>query len=173
MIDIFDFIERESNMRMSSEERYIVLDHSLQSADDEGFVNDFIFKRAVFCYAAAVLLEDRREEIASMIAVNPMMAWDALVKDGTMKKLAEDYKQDFEAMFDEYEIIKEAYEGYCNSVRGTFNTFQLFSGDITAKAAEQLAVLKENRGDLEKAVNAAKKWGMPQTDNNVISLLER
>jgi hypothetical protein len=46
----------------------------MDAADDNGFINSFIFERALYCYAAIMLYPEHKEELAELATSNLIAA---------------------------------------------------------------------------------------------------
>lgn len=172
------FFSYEKNKKLNTQERYEIIDFAVQAAEDNGFINSFIFSRALYLFAAIILCEDRKEEIAAMVAENVNAAWDALIEDGTIEDLQEQYKQDLDNLAEEGRIWLEEYTTYLHSARGLLNTLQDFSSDIVKQAAETLQKSADNAG-VTQILEVADNWGMnnslPDSIENIAaeSLIEQ
>ena len=90
MIDLR--IEKERHM--TTQDMYDILDFAMQAAEDNGFINSFIYERALYEFAALILFPDRKDEFSSLIAENVNTAWDTMLEDGILEELVENYEQD-------------------------------------------------------------------------------
>ena len=52
---MIDF-EKEKSLALDAQERYDIIAFAMDAADDDGFINSFIFERALCCFDGAVLL---------------------------------------------------------------------------------------------------------------------
>lgn len=152
-------ITTEKNCKLSCQERYEILDFACQAAEDNGFMNSFVFERAIYCFAAIRLLEDRKDEIAAAVAENLLVAWQGLVEDGTIEDMVANYPDELNLLADEGQVWLSEYEEYVHSARGLLDTIQMFAGDIVSQAAQQLQAAQEN-GEVQQVIEIADKWGM-------------
>ena len=60
----------ETTRKLTSQAIYDIIHFSAQSAEDNGFVNQYVFERALYAYAAIILYPDRKEEIGRMVSNN-------------------------------------------------------------------------------------------------------
>lgn len=149
----------EEDKKLTTQERYDILDFSVQAAEDNGFINTFIFSRAIYLFAAIVLLPERKDEIAGLVAESITTAWDALIADGTIQDLHKNYKQDLDYLADEGQVWIEDFTAYLHSARGLLNTLQDFSGTIVQQAAEALQKNADSAG-VSQVLEIADNWGM-------------
>lgn len=155
-------IEKELSRKLSTQDMYDIISFAVDAAMDNGFVNSFVFGRALYLYAAIVLNQSRKEEISHMVAENINDAWDALIEDGTIEDLANTYSMEMEMLAEQGEIWLKEFTGYAHSARGLLSTIQEFSGDIVASAAEQLKKASQEAG-VTDVLRIADEWGMNNT----------
>lgn len=155
-------LNKEKERKLSTQDIYDIIHFAVQSAEDNGFVNSFIFKHALYEYAAIILFPDRKEEIGAMIAENANDAWDKLLADGTIEKLNDEFSLDMDILADEGEVWIDEYTKYLHSARGLLNTFQMFSGDIVSAAVERFQQASDNE-NVKQILDIADKWGMNNT----------
>lgn len=153
------FFSYERDKKLSTQERYEIIDFAIQASEDNGFINSFIFSRAIYLFAAIVLCEDRKDEISKMVAENINDAWDALIADGTIENLQAEYKNDLDNLAAEGATWLEEYTAYLHSARGLLNTLQDFSSDIVKQAAETLQKSANDAG-VTQILEVADNWGM-------------
>lgn len=152
-------LQQEKNLVLSAQERYEIIDFATQAAEDNGFMNSFIFERALWLYAAIRLCEDRRDELSSMIAADLLTAWQDLVADGTLEDMCAEFANDLDVLAAEAMTWFEEFTAYAHSARGLLGTIQSLSGDIVAEAASQLKHMQTN-GELQQVFNIAREWGL-------------
>ena len=150
---------KEKECRLSTQERYDIIDFAMQAAEDNGFMNSFIFERAIWLFAAIRLCEDRRDEIASMVAADLLEAWSELVADGTIEEMQANFADELEILAAEASVWFDEYTTYAHSARGLLSTIQSLSGDIVANAAKQFQSMQGD-GDFQQVLDIAQNWGM-------------
>lgn len=152
-------IEAEKNRTLSTQDVYDILDFSIQAAEDNGFMNSFIFSRAIYCFAALRFYTERADELQPLVAGNINEAWDYLLDDGTIEDMMKDHQADLDYLADNGAEWFEEFGSYIHSARGLLNTIQQFSGDIVASAVEQFKSAATETG-VQEALEIADKWGM-------------
>lgn len=155
MIDI----NYEKTSKLSTKDIYDIIAFSIDAAEDSGFMNSFIFNRALYLFAAIVLYPERKDELSSIVAKNINEAWDYLRDDGTLEKMTEDCSVELELLADYGKTWFEEYTEYAHSARGLLDTITTFSGDIVKSAVEQLRDASESTG-VAQVLELADKWGM-------------
>lgn len=161
-------LNEHKTLRLSAQERYDIIDFATQAAEDNGFMNSFIFERALWLFAAIRLCEDRRDEITMLIADNLLNAWDILLEDGTIEDMVANFKEELEVLASEGVTWFEEYTAYAHSARGLLGTLQQFSGDIVKNAAQQFQNMQTN-GEFQQVLDIASNWGM---NNGQVDLSE-
>ena len=152
-------IALEKEKTLSTQEMYEILDFAVQAAEDNGFINSFVFVRAMYMYAAIRLYEDRREELQQMINSDLLGSWDELVKDGTIENMNKDFYVDINLLADYGQVWMDEFTAYAHSARGLLNTIQEFSADIVEQATQRLSSVVSN-DDVKKVTDIAQEWGL-------------
>lgn len=162
----------ETTRKLTSQDMYDIIHFSAQSAEDNGFVNQFVFERALYAYAAIILYPDRKEEIGRMVSDNILDAWDALVSDGTVLDMETNFSADLKILGDVGSVWLDDYIKYLQSARGIFSTFQTFSGDIVESTVNRFKDAF-NESDAKTVLEIADKWGMNNTPKDESKLKEK
>lgn len=162
----------ETTRKLTSQDIYDIIHFSAQSAEDNGFVNQYVFERALYAYAAIILYPDRKEEISRMVSNNILDAWDALVSDGTTSDMEKNFSSDIKILGEVGSVWLDDYIKYLQSARGIFSTFQTFSGDIVESTVNRF---KEafSESDAQTVLDIADKWGMNNTPKDESKLKEK
>ncbi len=161
-------LNKEKTSALSSAAQFDIINFSIQAAEENGFLNSFIFERALYCFAAIVLNDDRKDEISSLVAKGVIEAWEQLVEDGTMDQLVAEYKDVLDDLNDNAVRWFEEYNKYTISARGLLNNIQELSGGIVQYAAQQLRNASSETGVLD-ILKIADEWGM----NNRLPIEEK
>ena len=152
-------LDAEKKRKLSTQDMYDILHFAAQSAEDNGFINQFVYERALYAYAAVILYPDRKQELAAAISNNILDAWDALIEDGTVENMDKDFSIDMEELARNGSIWLIDYSSYLQSLRGVFSSFQIFSNDIVDSAVNRFKnTFNENKA--EEVLNILDKWGM-------------
>lgn len=162
----------ETTRKLTSQDMYDIIHFSAQSAEDNGFVNQYVFERALYAYAAIILYPDRKEEIGRMVSNNILDAWDALVSDGTVLDMETNFSADLKILGDVGSVWLDDYIKYLQSARGIFSTFQTFSGDIVESTVNRFKDAF-NENDAKTVLEIADKWGMNNTPKDESKLKEK
>lgn len=151
--------ETETAKKLNSQDMYDIIHFAAQSAEDNGFVNQFVFERALYAYAAIILYPDRKEELGRMVSDNILDAWDALLADGTIADMNENFAVDMDALGRIGSVWLDDYIKYLQSARGILSSFQEFSGDIIQTAVEKFKTVSDEVG-ANQVLEIANNWGM-------------
>lgn len=162
----------ETTRKLTSQDIYDIIHFSAQSAEDNGFVNQYVFERALYAYAAIILYPDRKEEIGRMVSNNILDAWDALVSDGTTSDMEKNFNSDIKILGEVGSVWLDDYIKYLQSARGIFSTFQTFSGDIVESTVNRFKDAF-NENDAKTVLEIADKWGMNNTPKDESKLKEK
>jgi hypothetical protein len=153
-------LDIEKERKISSRDVYEVIDFAMQSAEDNGFINNFIFERALYCYTAMLLLPEEQEGIAAQMSTSPLEAWDYMLEKGIVDKLLADYAEECDYIAEYASAWNKEYTEYSNSARGLLAVAQHFSGDIVENAAQMLGKAQNPDSDIQKTISIANDWGM-------------
>lgn len=151
--------ETETAKKLTSQDMYDIIHFAAQSAEDNGFVNQFVFERALYAYAAIILYPDRKEELGRIVSDNILDAWDALLTDGTIADMNENFEVDMDALGRIGSVWLDDYIKYLQSARGILSSFQEFSGDIIQTAVEKFKTVSDEVG-ANQVLEIANNWGM-------------
>lgn len=162
----------ETTRTLTSQDIYDIIHFSAQSAEDNGFVNQYVFERALYAYAAIILYPDRKEEIGRVVSKNILDAWDALVSDGTTSDMEKNFSSDIKILGEVGSVWLDDYIKYLQSARGIFSTFQTFSGDIVESTVNRFKDAF-NENDAKTVLEIADKWGMNNTPKDESKLKEK
>lgn len=161
-------LDYEKEKKLSTQDICDILTFAIDnSQSQQGFVNSFVFNRAIYLYAAIILYPDRKEEIASAISENLFDAWDALVEDSTIEKMLNEFEQDLDNLCDIGERWFKDYIDYAHSIQAALSELQLFSGDFLNKMSSNFSQQIIDSG-VPQVFDIAEKWGMGNSlDENV------
>lgn len=167
--------ETETAKKLTSQDMYDIIHFAAQSAEDNGFVNQFVFERALYAYAAIILYPDRKEELGRIVSDNILDAWDVLLADGTIADMNENFAVDMDALGRIGSVWLDDYIKYLQSARGILSSFQEFSGDIIQTAVEKFKTVSDEVG-ANQVLEIANNWGMnnnPEKEVQVIANKEK
>lgn len=158
-----EFVKNEKNIRLTMEQVCIIEDFAAQAANDGGFMNSYVFERALLVFAAIVLYPDRKDEINGMIGegYDIRLAYQTLLESGLLEEMSKDYEGELEYLVTIGETWFQEVKEFEQSARGLLNTISDLSGDIVSQAASKLQAVAS--GDAKFVEEFADKWGLNNT----------
>ena len=164
-------IDLEKAYQLPSQERYDIISRAMDAAEDDGFINQFVFIRALYVFAARVLYSEMTEQIdEDLLNSSPMMVWDKMLKDGVVDNMINDYSAELNILADEGQIWLEDFMTYRNSARGIIDVLQVFTEGLAGNMGQQLEVFK-NDADIAGVQEIAERWGFNEFDGKVTTEL--
>ena len=165
-------IEEVLNCPLTSQEIYDMINSCLEEAEDNGFLNQFVFERALVCHEVLLLIEDLDDIDGPMVAENPLTAFDHFLEMGYIQNLIKNHTATVDYIGKIAAQYFEDYEKYLLSVGGVLNKAEIFSSEVLQNMAGQFNDLTKN-GDIQETLKIANEWGMnrqpPKVENPVNS----
>jgi len=144
---------------LSSQTIYDMINSCLEAAEDNGFLNQFVFERALTCHEVLQLIEDLDDIDAPMVAENPLVAFDHFIEMGYIDQLIK-YHPDTVAYLGQISAqYFEDYEKYLLSLGGVINKASIFSSEVLQNMVNQVSTVSNNE-DIVKTLQIANDWGM-------------
>lgn len=139
-------LETEKSLALDAQERYDIISFAMDAADDNGFINSFVFERALYCYAAIMLYPEHANTMSEVVATNLITAWTTLLDGGFIDKMAKEYETTLNQLATEADAWFKEYADWAHSARGVLEMVQQFSGNIVQTAANKLTSTAEETG---------------------------
>lgn len=152
-------LEIEKSLALDAQERYDIIGFAMDAADDNGFINSFVFERALYCYAAIMLYPELKEDLSTKVASNLISAWTFILDEGLFEKMVKNYETTLNILCQEAENWFKEYSDWAHSARGILDVVQQFSGNIVQNAATRLGQTAEETG-VQELLEIADEWGM-------------
>lgn len=152
-------IEEVLNCPLTSQEIYDMINSCLEEAEDNGFLNQFVFERALVCHEVLLLIEDLDDIDGSMVAENPLTAFDHFLEMGYIQNLIKNHVDTVAYIGKVAAQYFEDYEKYLLSVGGVINKAELLSSETLNNMGGQIASLMSNT-DITDTLKIAEEWGM-------------
>ena len=153
-------LKLEKECEFSAQDRYDIISAAVTDSYDDGFMNQFIFERALYCYALAAFSEtdeDARTELFFNIHTNPLDYWmEHLDEIATM---IQEHKETLNILAEDANLWFMDYTEYAYSTRGMLDNLGDIMGGVTQRAQDELVAMQEN-GELIDVMNLADKWGI-------------
>ena len=155
---------------LTAQERYEIINFALEAANDNGFLNQYIFEQAFWCKVATYLVDDIDDEIVDMLARNPMEAWDKMIKEEILQTLFNQYQSlvietvngkvfYLDYLGDTATQYFNDYKEYLLSFGGALSQTDMMSSDNLDTFTKELQSFMNNDNTL-KTLNVADEWGM-------------
>ena len=152
-------IEEVLNCPLTSQEIYDMINSCLEEAEDNGFLNQFVFERALVCHEVLLLIEDLDDIDGPMVAENPLTAFDHFLEMGYIQNLIKNHADTVTYIGKVAAQYFEDYEKYLLSIGGVLNKAEIFSSEVLQNMAGQMNNLTQN-GDIQETLKIANEWGM-------------
>lgn len=162
-------IEQEKNNVFTPQETYDIISAAIDMADDEGFVNSYVFERALYVCAARILYEDRIDEINSSLLENgsPLVTWKTLLDDGTIDQMIAEHEQSLDYLASLGELWFEEYAENAHSLRSLVDVIQVLMDGLAGNAMKQLDMFKQD-ADVQNVIDIADKWGLDRDGGSLL-----
>jgi hypothetical protein len=147
-------IEEVLNCPLTSQEIYDMINSCLEEAEDNGFLNQFVFERALVCHEVLLLIEDLDDIDGPMVAENPLTAFDHFLEMGYIQNLVKNHAATVDYIGKVAAQYFADYEKYLLSVGGVLNKAEIFSSEILQNMAGQMNDLTKN-GDIQETLKIA------------------
>lgn len=152
-------LELEKSLSLTSQDVYDILDFSTQAAYDDGFMNSYIFERAIYIFSAIRLYPDKAEEITPLAAQNINLTWNYLLENGIVEDMISNYEAECNYLSEYGKQWFEDYTKYALSARGLLNNIQSFTGDLVNQAANKFKEFNDG-SEIQEVLEIADQWGM-------------
>ena len=147
-------IEEVLNCPLTSQEIYDMINSCLEEAEDNGFLNQFVFERALVCHEVLLLIEDLDDIDGPMVAENPLTAFDHFLEMGYVQNLVKNHTATVNYIGKVAAQYFEDYEKYLLSIGGVLNKAEIFSSEVLQNMAGQMNNLTKN-GDIQETLKIA------------------
>lgn len=166
-------LKQLTELKLNSQEQYNIINNALQAANDNGFLDEFIFERALICYEVLELIEDLDESNIEKVVNNPLTAFDNFIEKGLVQELIDNYNEDVSYLADIAARYFEDYNAYLLSFGGAMTQVEGLSTDNLDTLTEQFAQFMQN-DKVNETLQIADEWGlnrapMPNKKENAIS----
>ena len=159
-------IEEVLNCPLTSQEIYDMINSCLEKAEDNGFLNQFVFERALVCHEVLLLIDDLDDIDGPMVAENPLTAFDHFLEMGYVQNLIKNHADTVDYISKIAADYYEDYNKYLLSLGGVINKAELLSTDSLNNLTSQFKNVIEN-GDIMQTLEIAKEWGMDRVPESV------
>lgn len=157
-MNIFDI---EASCPLPALTRYNIFHRALEAAEDTGYLDRFVYERALCCYLIEEVLKDELEEgDIELIAANPIQAWDKFNKGDLVKQLLNTISEEnMKYIIDDSIVYFNDYKEYLLSIGGVFNKAEIFSSDMLNQMDSRIDKLADSE-EIQKTLKIAEDWGL-------------
>ena len=137
-------LEEVKNCPFTSQEMYDMINSCIDAAEDNGFLNQFVFERALICHEVLHLIEDLDDLDGTLVEENPLHAFAHFIEMGYVDTLINNYSATINYVGEVAAQYFTAYEKYLLSFGGVINKSAILSSDMLEKMAGQVSALANN-----------------------------
>lgn len=163
-------LQLEKDSVFTAQEAYQIISEAMEFAEEnDGFINSYIFERALYVCAARVLYADIADAINDSIISNgsPLITWNELLKNGTVDRMAEEHGASLDYLASLGAVWFEEYTAAAHSMRSLIDVINAFVGGMAGNMGQQLEMFKNDKG-IQDVMNLADKWGMNNTPESML-----
>lgn len=160
MIDM----ELEKQSTLTAKDINDLLAFAIGESENDGFVNRYVFERAMYTYLYLLLAEgDEQEKVRNSINENGVLVvWQELVGTGKIEQMAQDHQTEITLVERAGADVFDDYNGYSRSIRASFANIQSVSSNVMENAAKQMSQMLSS-DQYKDIMDIAEKWGMNNT----------
>ena len=161
-------LEQEKNNVFTPQETYEIISAAIDMADDEGFVNSYVFERALYVCAARVIYEDKFDEINESLLENgsPLITWKELLDNGTVDQMVAEYGESLNYLASLGQNWFEEYTEAAHSLRSLVDVIQTLMNGMSENMGKQLDMFKQDT-DVQNVIDIADKWGLDRNGESL------
>ena len=162
-------LEQEKSNVFTPQETYEIISTAIDMADDEGFVNSYVFERALYVCAARIIYEDKNEEINTSLLEDgsPLITWKKLLDDGTIDQMNAEHSESLNYLASLGEIWFEEYTEAAHSLRSLIDVIQTFTDGMAGNMGKQLDMFKQDT-EVQNVIDIADKWGLDRDGKSLL-----
>jgi hypothetical protein len=147
-------LEEIKRCELTSQEVYDMINSCLEAAEDNGFLNQFVFERALICHEVLLLIDDLDELDGPMVAENPLTAFDHFIEKEYIQDLIKNHAATVNYVSRVAAQYFEDYEKYLLSIGGVLNKAEILSSEVLQNMMGQVKELTTNN-DIQETLRIA------------------
>lgn len=148
----------------SSNDVYEIIANSILASVVDGYINSFVFERALYVYAATTLYSELIEEIAKENQEgNILNTWDYLLEQGTIESMYNEYGKYLDELAENANNWYNENNQYNSSLKSLIDALYLLTGQLVDNTKDSFTNAV-NQDSLQNVLQVADKWGM---NNNI------
>lgn len=162
-------LKKELECEFTAQERYDIISATISDSYDNGFMNQFIFERALYCYALAAFSEpdmSTRLDVFDSIHANPLDYWTNNLEE--IDQMIQEHQETLIVLAEDAETWFIDYTDYAYSMRGLLDNLGDLMNNVTQTAQDELISMQEN-GEFKNILDIADKWGINNPEQLQIS----
>ena len=161
-------LEQEKNNVFTPQETYEIISAAIDMADDDGFINSYVFERALYVCAARILYEDKADQINESLLENgsPLVTWKELLDDGTIDQMIAEHSKSLDYLASIGQNWFEEYTEAAHSLRSLIDVIQTFTDGMAGNMGKQLDMFKQDT-DVQNVIDIADKWGLDRNGQSL------
>ncbi|WP_295723730.1 hypothetical protein [uncultured Methanobrevibacter sp.] len=147
-------LEEAKNCPLTSQTIYDMINSCLEEAEDNGFLNQYVFERALICHEILNLIDDLDDLAGPKVAENPLTAFDEFLEEGQIDELLANHADTINYISEIAAQYFEDYEKYLLSIGGVINKAEIFSSQVLQSMAGQVQNVMDNE-DIKQTLQIA------------------
>lgn len=161
-------IEQEKKCVFTPQETYEIISAAIDMADDDGFVNSYVFERALYVCAARILYEDKMDEINTSLIENgsPLITWKELLDNGVVDQMVAEHSESLDYLASLGQNWFEEYTEAAHSLRSLVDVVQTLMDGMAGNIGKQLDAFKQD-ADVQNVIDIADKWGLDRNGESL------
>lgn len=163
-------VKQEKELKLSANEINTILSFAFGEATNNGFVNRFVFERAMYVYAYVVLMGKNKDADDDILDDNVLNVWNTILLDGIVERMTKEYENELVVIQNAATDMFEDYRDYQRSIRGMANAL----GDLADNLLGQLSSIAKDgltSEQYQEIMDIASKWGLNGTSKSNASNL--
>lgn len=164
-------LQQEKDSCFTAQEAYQIISDAIDFAEeDNGFINSFIFERALWVCAARTLYEDKLDEINTSLLEDgsPLITWNKLIEDGTIDTMVEEHKNSLDYLAVNAEKWFDEYTEASHSMRSLIDVINTLMEGMSGNLGKQLDLFK-NDADIQNVIDIADNWGLNRDGGDLLN----
>ena len=155
----------EKERKLSTQEHYDIIRGAINMANENGFINDFVFSRALILNTVQAINEDK-SKYGELIAENVFDAWDTLLEENVLDSLLDEYALDLELLAEEAKVWCAQYIEFSVSAQGVLNQLVNTSNTLLADAKSLYSDVM-SQPEMYKVLETADNFGINRPHGQV------
>lgn len=162
-------LEQEKNNIFTPQETYEIISAAIDMADDDGFVNSYVFERALYVCAARTLYEDKADEINSSLLEDgsPLITWKKLLDEEVIEHMVAEHSESLDYLATLGQNWFEEYTEAAHSLRSLVDVIQTLMDGMAGNMGKQLDMIKQDT-DIKNVMEIADKWGLDRDGGSLL-----